>query len=464
MVFNESQFGYSILFRYFDEEVQTIAAKFRSASKYSERLYRRVVLLILTYCPQECTRTIFGKNCKTRLKMENLMNNEMLKYVELDFHANSKVMAKALVKCTSSSMKVFEYKIFLLLANKGIFAYLSYFDGEYLKSFTEFRECLQFIYYIKQFGPEKCQIYSFLDDCERMFSILCATSLMAEIEGRRNSCVLSRFKDFKLDEVSVLQGLFFTVIDCTDPSLMTAANDLDRYVLGRFFESLGEIERSIAIYRGSLAEYECKPNVNDLALRVQKDHLGGMIRRYILAMTIKLSDDPAIIRCLYSILEGLVLYGGVHMEVIWFFYSLKVYYEVAMESSEEFLDKDLTKECVMMLNLVCQKWQQIRKKYKPRTVQLPQILLKSMFGDFVIVDEVFEENNPFEHHHELSVILSSIKLKAKHKWFGEVNAFEAYSDSMWKTGMEWVDFWKDCYLDNHSELPVELLVILEGTK
>lgn len=449
---------------YLDYELQVIRADFRKASKYSEILYCRVIHLILVCCPHKKMKTIFAKNCDTRVKLEKLMSEEMLNHVELDFQVNSKVMAKALVKSTSTNMNVFAYKIFFFLANKAIMAYLSFFDGDHMQGFTEFKGCLQFIYYIKRYGPEECRIYSFLEDCERIFSILCASCLMDEIENRGEKCLATELAESKLDEASILQGLLYTVADCTDPSMMTTGDIVDGYVLSMFFESLGEIERTISIFKGSLAEYESSPNVHDLALRPQKGHLNDMIRRYILAVAMKLRGDPAVIRCSYKILEGLMLHGGVHMEVIWFFYCLKNYYEGTVEKVEQSFDRDLTKECVLMLNLVCEKWEKIREGYSPRTIQMPQLLLRSMFGDFVIVDEVVEESRSLERHHDLSFVLSSIKLKVKHKWFGETQMFQEYSNSMWKIEMEWVNLWKDCYLDNHSELPIEVISLLEDFK
>lgn len=463
MCYAGGKFEYHSLLEYLDEEIELIAKEFQTSLKYSEPLYRKVTKLILILCPEEKMRMIFDKSCYTRLQLEGLMNKEMLKYVELDFNVNPKVVAKALVKSTADHPNVFCYKVFLLLANKGILAYLANFDGDYLKGFIDFRWCLQFIYYIKRLDPLEGEIKNFLEDCERMFAILCAKCLMKEIEEKGDKQITSQLEILRLDEGSILQSLLFTVIDCTDPSMMTTGNYLDRYILSMFFESLGEIERFIAIFKGSLAEYECMPNVNDLALRVQREHLNDTIRRYILSMTTKLNGDPAIIRCIHKILECLVLYGGVHMGIIQFFYSLKKYYLGVLSAASELpFDSKLTKECVTLLDKICQEWDNVKTKSNSRLIQSPQILLKSMFGEFVIVDEVFDENRPLEHHHDLSIMLSSMKLKVKHKWFGETHTFKEYSNSMWKIGMEWVVFWKDCYIDNHEELPLEMIQIFNG--
>lgn len=458
-------FGYQNLLHYLDEEIEKIIQEFFNSSKYSEPLYRRVVRLILISCPEEKIKVIFDKRCTTRLQLERLMNQEMLKYVELDFAVNPKVAAKALVKTIVDHPNVFFYKVFLLLVNKGILAYLAQFDGDHLTGFTDFRWCLQFIYHIKRVDVQEDKIKTFLEDCERMFAILCAKCLMNEIENRGDKWITSQLELLKLDEASILQSLLFTVADCTEPSMMTTASYLDRYVLSMFFESLGEIERSISILKGSLAEYECLPNVNDLALRIQKDHLNDTIRKYILSMTNKLDGDPAIIRCIYKILEAFVLFGGIHMEIVQFFYSLKVYYIKTLSAAFEYsFDNDLTKECITLLDTICQEWGKVKGNFPSKAVQLPQVLLKSIFGEFVLVDEVFDENRPLEHHHDLSIKLSSMKLKAKHKWFGETHTSQRYSDLMWQIGMEWVVFWKDCYIDNHDELPIEMVHIFNGIK
>lgn len=458
-------FEYYNLLEYLDEEIESISKEFQNSWQYSEPLYRRVTKLILILCPEEKMRMIFDKSCYTRLQLEELMNKEMLKYVELDFEINPKFVAKALVKSMTDHRSLFNYKVFLLLANKGILAYLSKFDGDYLKGFIDFRWCLQFIYYIKFLDPLKSEIKDFLEDCERMFAILCAKCLLKEFEERGDEQIISQLETLKLDEAGILQSLLFTVLDCTDPSMMTTGNYLDRYILSIFFESLGEIERFIAIFKGSLAEYEYRPNVNYLALRVHRGHLNDTIRRYILSTTTKLNDDPAIIRCIHRILECLVLYGGVHMDIILFFYSLRQYYIKALTVTwEPSFDSNLTRECVILLEEICQKWETVKNENNSRVVQLPQVLLKSMLSEFVIVDEIFDENRPLEHHHDLTIMLSSMKLRVKHKWFGETHTSKEYSNSMWQIGMEWVIFWKDCYIDNHDALPPEMIQIFNGVK
>ena len=138
--------------------------------------------------------------------------------------------------------------------------------------------------------------------------------------------------------------------------------------------------------------------------------------------------------------------------------------ETLSAASELPIDSNLTKECVTLLDTIFQEWEAVKTKSDTRVAQLPQVLLKSMFGEFVIVDEVFDENRPLEHHHDLSIMLSSMKLKVKHKWFGETHTFKEYSNSMWKIGMEWVVFWKDCYIDNHEELPLKMIQIFNGIK
>lgn len=458
-------FEYYNLLEYWDEEIKLISEEFQISLKYSEPLYHRVTKLILMLCPEEKLRMIFDKNCYTRLQLKELMNTEMLKYVELDFEVNPKFVAKSLIKSIADHPTVFRYKVFLLLANKGILAYLAKFDSHYLKGFIDFRWCLQFIYYIKRLDPLEGEIKNFLGDCERMFAILCGKCLIKEIEERGGKLIAPQLEVLKLDEASVLQSLLFIVIDCTDPFMMTTGNYLDRYILSIFFESLGEIERYIAFFKGSLAEYEYLPNIHDLALKVERDHLNDTIRRYILSLTVKLNEDPAIIRCIYRILECLLLYGGVHMRIIHFFYSLKEYHMRALTAASELsFDSNFTKESVTLLARICEEWETVKCKNDSNMVQLPQVLLKSMFGEFVIVDEVFDENRPLEHHHDLSIMLSSMKLKVRHKWFGETHTFKEYSNSMWKIGTEWVIFWKDCYIDNHGVLPLEMIQIFNDIK
>lgn len=398
---------------------------------------------------------LFGKKATARAQMETIMARELLKYPDLDLQADAKFLAKAIAKSTASSQSsVLTNKMTTLLLNKGINTFFHYFDEDYSRGFAGFRWCLQLIYYVQRFNVAHLVDQDFFEDCERLFSLLCAKCLILDVRTKMDSWSTYQPVCSKLDEQSILQGLLFNIMECTDPSTMTSRDQLDRFILGNFFESLGEIEESISIFSGILTEYEYGSLSYDLALRVQRCSVNEMIRKYILGMTMKLNGDPAALHCANKILEGLLLFGAVHIDIVCFFHCLKNYYCTKLHF-HDLKETGLTRECVSMVDNIVEEWETIRTDCDSKTIQLPQVLLRTINGAIVMVDEVFEES-PHEHKHEISVLLSSMKLRAKQKCFGDARVHTESSRSVRKFGIEWVNFWKNCYLDNNGELPRDL--------
>lgn len=444
---------------YFVNEADLLAHSFEVAMDYQEVLYHGILKLVFGFCPLDLLGSLLGKSNEngSRTQIERLVSKEILKYPELDFEMDTKFLANSLAKTQATNEKTsISHKISLIMVSKGILTFILYFDGQYLESFKGFRWCLQFIYYVHRTVLDTHIIQDLLDDCERMFSLLCARSLIMDFKRNGNPLSGEYTQSSKVGEASILQGLLFNVMDCTDPSMICSKTPMDTFVLSKFFETLGEIEEHISIFNGSLAQYTYNDQSYDLALRVQRSSVNEMIRKYILAATMALDGDPMAVHCSDKILEGIILYGGIHIDILRFFHVLKsFYYTLHARHIKLYQETVLTRECVSMANNIMEEWDTIESHCDPKETQLPQVLLRTMQGSILMVDEVFEESQN-EHRHEISLLLSSIKLKAKRKWHGELHTESNYSNSLRKLGIEWITLWEQSFSDNNGDLPTDM--------
>lgn len=448
-------------------EVGLLTNQFKISYIYQEQLYQGILNLMCCFCPLKLWKPLLDRETSnfSRLQIERLLFKQLIKYPELDFDMDAKFLAKSLAKTQAVSEKVsIAHKISFMVRSKGILSFMLYFDGRNMESFEGFRWCLQLLYHIERYAIDIQDIRSLLEDCQRIFSILCAKSLINRIIERGQFFPNEQSLLSKSNEGDVLQGLLFTIMECTEPSMIISETQLELFVLSKFFEVLGDIESCMAVLNGFLIECIYNDGPYNLALRLQRSSLNEMIRKYIFGTTMTVEGDPTVMHQSGKIIEAIILYGGIHIDILRFFHAVYGFYRSSFMDAVDYIPESvLTRECISMVDNIIKEWDGITSQCDPKTVQLPQVLLRTTEGSIVMVEEVLEESLN-EHRHEITSLLSSIKLRTKRRLLGETQVQNNYSIYLRKLGVDWVTLWEQSYLDNNDDLPADLLQLASDIK
>ncbi|SCU81326.1 LAMI_0B05710g1_1 [Lachancea mirantina] len=449
--------SYNHLDEYFDTRIFTIEREIqrKGLSESLEKLYELIICMI----PLRNFDPLFGKGGHCRVKLEKELEREVMEHPELDLEVEPRYLVKSLTKNDIYDSVVLTAKIRLIVLAKTLMAFLDLFDNEFANAFFEFRWILQFMH-----EARKCQDVAGISviissDHERSLSIWCARTLIDETgRFRRTRGVKNR--ELKINRLDVLEGILVNILDCTSETFMLECIDeLDYFMMDRLFTVIGDIERNIAFLKGPVCELEEQKGVYEIALRAQRAHIDSMVRKHILASTFKLPGDVSIVSCMDKILEGLLLYGGVHLPVIDFFYKVMQYYRNQIQNSPGSNSCERPRSHIKLVNEIVADWRQMVDDSDAMNMQCPQTLMKIGDRGIVMIDEVFEESEN-DHNHDLTLFLSSVKLRAKKRFYGVSKVQGEFSKAQWHVGISWIKFWESCYLDNQRQLPRELAEIL----
>lgn len=419
-------------------------------------LWEKLFEMIISLAPVDCFNSLLGKTNSSRLLLTKMLEEEIFLHPEIDLEVEPKYLVKSLAKKEIYDEKTLESKTYSILLVKALITFLYYFDQEYGSAFFGFRWILQFIHECRK--SPSCMNFQFMLtlDYERSLSLLCARALVYDFNSGRMVKNIAG-TEIKVNRLDILEGLLTNILDCTEPSILGCIDELDCYMLDQLFSVIGEIEEAISILDGSILEFEHYPGNNDFGVRPTRSHVDSMIRKYILASTLKLEGDGSILYCMDKILTGLILYGGIHLEPISFFYNLRLYYKKMLPDTfvQNNFVEELSNNCLDLVERIIKESKTLRSTTHAFYLQCPQILVKIPSGNIIMVDEVYEESQ-HEHSHELSMFLSSLKLRAKKKLYGASRVYEEYSQHQWILAVGWIAYWQNCFLDNQGALPAEL--------
>ncbi|CCF59589.1 hypothetical protein KAFR_0H01790 [Kazachstania africana CBS 2517] len=422
--------------------------------------------------PNNLLESTFARESRHRRTMLELLFQKHAEYHGLCFELHPKYIYKIL-KEEKSSPKLYD-KILFILFLKGFQSYLYYIDGQPQEGFISCRWYLQMISYLRKLKLNKLDII--LSETERWFSILCAKCLIYAARMVGPKWFTYESLSSTLDEAGILQGLLYNILTCTEASQMRYENNFDRNLISQFFESIGDIEEGIAIFNGKLSIYteidddnEEKNSACNFGTKPDKNAIEEMINKYVIAITFKIEGDPSILRCLEKIIQGLLLYGGIHMEALIFFLSLKEFYckRVGNEENADakescYYGYDFFEECSSLVRTIIEDWQTLQVQYNIATIHLPQILLKSVNGTLILVDELKDQINT----------QNSCNAKLLKKWKAKSNWHHGFpknitqlrdrcDDDECELGAYWINLWKSCTIEHNGEICSELLENLQ---
>ncbi|SCU87154.1 LAME_0D08988g1_1 [Lachancea meyersii CBS 8951] len=413
--------------------------------------------LAVSLCPESCFQQLLEEGCSGRKALELELEKEIISHPELDLEVEPRFLMKSISRNQLYDQSALELKIKLVIVSKTVIAYLDLFDGDFAEAFFKFRWTLQFLHESRRIPSVFNLPIAVSLDYERSLSLLCAKSLIKGFGGLQASKAKIA-SEFKVDRLDIFEGLLANILDCTEPSILTCGDELDQFMMDEMFTVLGQIEKCIAFLKGPLCEVEDFGISKSYAIRPQRSHIDGMIRKFILASTFKLSGDPTYVRCFDKILEGIILYGGIHLCIIAFFLELKRFHqaEFVLSRSTQQPARIVKSSYAALAEELTEDWDKMEAfNAGSKYLQCPQVLMKASGNGLIMVNTLYEESDK-EHNHEITLLLSAAKLKAKRKIYGKPQTHQQFSKAQWQKGVSWVRFWENCYLDNKGDMPCEL--------
>lgn len=411
--------------------------------------------LILYLPPKEIISRIFYH---PSIDIVNGSKNLLLKYFNFTFGLKAKWLARKL--------KTNQEKIIFILLTKCFMGCDYFYQENYTKAFDSFRWCLKLLYYLeKQYNHHKNIEVNLntMNDIELFCNIYCAHCFLKDYSENESFEWLKLKEDKKnvLDEKIISESLLYGIVrsfkDFSDTSKSTTLPE--KYKANKVLEVLTELQYFITTLECSLKEYEVTDTQKyfRLALKVNRNSLVNIIEKTIVVMNSKLFDDPSIITTIRNLIKYIILHGDVQVSILYFFYSLYLYYLNRFPHYQNMTLIQLEKECIEFAALVYQKVNEdamIRLNADKIIGSLPQFLVTHSNGKLIMVDTFTNHNSEKEQFH--------IRLKHIHVWQRHNSTKKIDKKTDYTSGYKWFDDWAEYYIKNYNnKLNSELLEIYE---
>lgn len=417
--------------------------------------------LLLYLPPKEITSQIF---CNPTIDVVNSSKDLLLKYFNFTFGLKAKWLARKL--------KTNQEKIVFILLTKCFTGCDYFYHENYTNAFDSFRWCLKLLYYLeKQYKHHKYIEVNVdtLSDIELFCNVYCARCFLKDY--RENEIFewmkLKEDKKSALDDKIISESLLYGIIksfkDFPDTSQSTISPK--KYKANKVLEILTELLFFITTSECSLKEYEVEHTHKyfRLALKVNRIPLVNIIEKTIVVMNSKLFDDPSIITTTENLIKYIILHGDIQVSILYFFYSLYLYYLNRFPDYQNVPHVQLEEDCIKFAALVFQKVDEdvmIGPNGDKIIGVLPQFLITHGNGKLIMVDTLANIRNSTyndsetEHFH--------VRLKLIRIWHRHGNTKNIDKKADYTSGYKWFDEWAESYIENHNnDLNSEIFEIYE---
>lgn len=232
------------------------------------------------------------------------INDEIDKHPEISYDVDPKSLVKQLLRWNRKNSNKTLYSLCAMIIKHNItLGFISYVKCDYLNASSTFKWTLKFMTHLKKSINFLSNSNEYLSSStEKIVTLyLCQCCNLSSEDCSNN----------------VLSALLCTLVSIEDMNITT------EYLCGRlcvYFISCGFIFERMAINEKTIIkiqnDQECTLAICE---RYNREHLREMIRKYIIASTLKAHDDPTTLYIYDRILWGLLLYGGIHLKCFWFF-------------------------------------------------------------------------------------------------------------------------------------------------
>lgn len=243
---------------------------------------------------------LFEPLVKDKPVIIKFLDFKLSQFPEIDLSSNINNIIKIISKLNESL-----YVILTILKHQLIKGFIEYVGCNYQDAQSIFRWCLCFIGFVET----QCQQF---------------------IANHKASTI--RFKN--LTYIYLVRTIHDGNLDYTKGSFVSIQRSLD------YNNNTKSANAELCQYHlvsSIISECLSRENSSDFEVDGQtmklyeSDEMEKMLYHLVMVITLKPSDDPSVIHIIDKILWGLLVYGGVHLKVVWFFQLLQYYYSVSFD-------------------------------------------------------------------------------------------------------------------------------------
>lgn len=394
--------------------------------------------------------------------VNEFINYEIDRHPEIDYSIDPKTLAKQLHRWNHrSSSRTLMSLCGLIIKHQVILGFLKYLNEKYQEANNIFRWVLNFFAALDKkfkFFTNKNEYLSSVT--KRVVSILlcqCYNLGKLDCNEQELGCILS------------------TLVAIDDINITT------EYLSGRlssYFISCGFIYEKLSIIESTKIKVENDEQILIASCsRYSKAYLGELMRKYLIAATLKAHDDPSSIILYDRFIWGMLLYGGIHLKTFWFFIQLRNYFIIEndygpLNISEEqnyksFASDDLIQnytngwEIVYKINAL---WDSLNDEEKGNvwdinngnTFLIPQIF--DNLDKLILVDLFYDENSSYDG--KLFVFISDYQIK--HKLKGHIKLPGKIIQEHLEFSKELIYLWSDSFIRYHGIMPDFILKLIQN--
>lgn len=393
--------------------------------------------------------------------INEFINFEIDRHPEIDYSIDPKTLAKQLHRWNyKSSSRTLMSLCGLIIKHQVVLGFLKYLNEQYKEATNIFKWILNFFAALNKkfkFFTNKNEYLSSVT--KRVISILfCQCYNIGELDCSEQElgCILS------------------TLVAIDDINITT------EYLSGRlsaYFISCGFIYERLSVITGTNVMVENDQQiVITTCYRYDKSYLGELIRKYLIAATLKAHDDPSFIILYDRFIWGMLLYGGIHLKTFWFFVQLRNYFIIEYDygplnlSKEQkyktFADDNLMQTYINGWEVVYKihaLWDSLHEEEKENvwdinngnTFLIPQIF--DNVDKLVLVDLFYDENSSY--NGKRFVFISDYQIK--HKLKGHIKLPGNIIQEHLEFSKELIYLWSDSFIRYHGKMPDFILKLVE---
>jgi hypothetical protein len=394
--------------------------------------------------------------------INEFINFEIDRHPEIDYSIDPKTLAKQLHRWNhKSSSRTLMSLCGLIIKHQVVSGFLKYLNEKYQEAIHIFKWILNFFAALDKkfkFFTNKNEYLSSVT--KRVISILfcqCYNLGKLECSQQELGCMLS------------------TLVAVDDINITT------EYLSGRlsaYFISCGFIYER-------LSKIECtniKVENNDQIVmttcsRYSKSYLGELMRKYLIAATLKAHDDPSSIVLYDRLIWGMLLYGGIHLKTFWFFIQLRNYFTIEYDYGPLNLSEHEKYKFFATDNLIQNYtngwaivykihalWDSLNDEEKENVWDINNgntFLIPQIFDDLnklILVDLFYDENSSY--NGKRFIFISEYQIK--HKLKGHIKLPGNIIQEHLEFSKELIYLWSDSFIRYHGSMPDFILKLVQN--
>ena len=354
------------------------------------------------------------------------MNQDITNHPEVDYSISVKRFKRVMKAWSSQKSSSDLYH--LLIKHKIILGYLDFYKKKYSEAFTTF-------VWISSAVKDLRKIYTDpkLPKTIDIVVLIYATQCCSFVNQQR----LAKQRLEKTFSMMVLQDEF-------------SIDDINAGIMGKFFVTCGLVYEKMAYSHASEIIETMDPDNIQTYLKLLKPHLNEMIRKYIIATTCMNQDDPSLMFVYDRVLWGLLVYGGIHLQTLWFFLALKNHKSLELDYAplhlcpeHDYRLFDSNESLAKYDNA----WEIIDRSYDLRhDIDISELSWDKSHGNMFLIPQIYVQGDLLVFHDE--PLKSDIKIKSCLKR-DKTPDFENDIEF----SMELIRMWKKSYKEHTGEIP-----------